>query len=198
VPADEVLFFPTLPLRVDDAKLKPGDEAVGPIMTTTNSTLIVDAALSRDDAKLVRHGAPVSLRATDLGIDARGTVTHIASTPGTNGVDPQRFYMEVTPTDISPALLGASVVQTIAVENTEGEVLAVPVAALTVAADGATRVQVQGADGKIRPVAVTPGLSAKGMVAVTPVGGDLAPGDLVVVGRRGGNSARQTASSDGK
>jgi hypothetical protein len=48
-------------------------------------------------------------------------------------------------------------------------------------------------------VPVTPGLSAKGMVGVTPVRGDLAPGDLVVVGRRGGDtSAKKTASSDGK
>ena len=205
VPADEVLFFPTLPLRIDDAKLKPGDEAVGPVMTITNSTLIVDAALSRDDAKLVRQGAAVALRAPDLGVDATGTVTHIATTPGTNGVDPQRFYMEVTPNQLATSLLGASVVQTIAVESTEGEVLAVPVSALTVAGDGSTRVQVQGAGGRIRSVTVNPGLSAKGLVAVTPVGGDLVPGDLVVVGQRGGPAdagktagGEKPASSDGK
>jgi hypothetical protein len=86
------------------------------------------------------------------------------------------------------------VVQTIAVESTEGEVLAVPVAALSVAGDGSTRVQVQGADGKTRTVPVNAGLSAKGMVAVTPVRGDLAPGDLVVVGRSGGGPAGKGAA----
>ena len=61
--------------------------------------------------------------------------------------------------------------------------LAVPVAALSVAADGTSRVQVQAADGATRFVTVTPGLAAKGLVAVTP-DGDLAEGDLVVVGTR--------------
>jgi peptidoglycan hydrolase-like protein with peptidoglycan-binding domain len=194
VPADEVLFLPTLPVRVDDAKLKAGDEVVGPVMTVTNSQLVIDSALSRDDAKLVRQGAPVALRAPDLGVDGTGTVTQVATTPGTNGVDPQRFYMEVTPHDVASSLLGASVVQTIAVESTEGEVLAVPVAAVSAGADGVTRVEVQGPNGELRPVTVTPGLSAKGMVAVTPVGGNLAPGDLVVVGRSG---AHQQAGKPG-
>jgi hypothetical protein len=105
--------------------------------------------------------------------------------------------MEVTPTELATSLLGASVVQTIAVESTEGEVLAVPVAALSVAADGATRLQVQGPGGKTRSVTVNPGLSAKGMVAVTPVRGELAPGDLVIVGRSGGGPAggKQTAGT---
>jgi hypothetical protein len=191
VPADEVLFFPTLPLRVDDVKLPPGEEATGPVMTVTNSRLVVESALSHNDAKLVRPGAAVALRAPDLGIDGTGTVTQIATTPGTNGVDPQRFYMEVTPADVTGSLLGASVVQTIAVESTEGKVLAVPVAALSVTADGRTRVQVQRADGKTRFVTVDPGLSAKGLVAVTPVSGTLKPGDLVVVGRKGAEAAKK-------
>ena len=71
---------------------------------------------------------------------------------------------------------------TISVQTTEGEVLAVPVAALSMAADGTTRVQVQDSRGATRYVTVEPGLAAKGVVAVTPVGGELGPGDLVVVG----------------
>lgn len=207
VPADEVLFFPGLPVRVDDVKLRPGDEALAAVMTVTNSRLVVEAALSPNDAKLVRQSAAVTIRAPDLGVGATGTVTHVATTPGTNGVDPQRFYMEVTPADIAVSLVGASVVQTITVESTQGEVLAVPVAALSVAADGSTRVQVQGLNGKTRYVTVTPGLAAKGLVAAEPVRGALAPGDLVVVGRNGaglprvkGAAGTKTASggSDGR
>ena len=193
VPADEVLFFTTLPVRVDEAKLKPGEEVAGPVMTVTNSQLMVDSALSRDDAKLVRPGAAVTLRAPDVGVDATGTVTHVATTPGTHGVDPQRFYMEVAPQGVAPSLLGTSVVQTIAVESTEGEVLAVPVAALSAAADGSTRVEVQDPKGGLRSVTVTPGLSAKGLVAVTPVAGDLAPGDLVLVGSRANRQGKDGA-----
>jgi multidrug efflux pump subunit AcrA (membrane-fusion protein) len=73
------------------------------------------------------------------------------------------------------------VVLTITVDSTEGEVLAVPVAALSVAADGTSRVEVQEADGTTRFVTVTPGLAAKGLVAVVS-NGPLAAGDLVIVG----------------
>jgi peptidoglycan hydrolase-like protein with peptidoglycan-binding domain len=185
VPADEVLFFPSLPLRVDEVKLQPGDEALGPVMTVTNSRLVVESALSASDAKLVRPGAAVGIRSPDLGIDATGSVTYVDTTPGTHGVDPHRFYMEVTPAEIGGELLGSSVVQTISVQSTDGEVLAVPVSALSMAADGRTRVQVVGAQDKTRYVTVVPGLSAKGHVEITPVGGTLKPGDLVIVGRGG-------------
>jgi hypothetical protein len=186
VPAGEILFFANLPLRVDDVKLRAGDEVLGPVMTATSSRLVIESALSPSDAKLVRDGAAVAIHAPDVNIDGTGTVSQVAATPGTNGVDPQRFYMEVVPNGLDVSLAGASVVQTIGVESTQGEVLAVPVAALSVAADGSSRVQVQGRNTAApRYVTVTPGLSAKGLVAVTPVEGTLAPGDLVVVGANG-------------
>ncbi|HZA80797.1 MAG TPA: peptidoglycan-binding domain-containing protein, partial [Actinomycetes bacterium] len=198
VPADEVLFFPGLPLRVDDVKLQPGDETLGAVMTVTNSRLVIESALTLSDSKLVREGASVGIRAPDIGIDARGTVTRVATAPGTNGVDPQRFFLEVTPDDITATLLGASVVQTISVESTEGEVLAVPVGALSETADGRTRVQVEGAGGKNRWVVVTPGLAAKGLVAVTPVSGDLERGDRVIVGSSGSSKAKGARDRDKK
>ncbi|HEV3363340.1 MAG TPA: peptidoglycan-binding domain-containing protein [Acidimicrobiia bacterium] len=182
IPAGELLFFPTLPVRVDEAKLAVGEEAVGAVMTVTSSRLVVESALSAADAKLVKEGDAVAIRVTESGVEASGTVTHIATTPGTNGVDPQRYYLEVTPTGLDVSLNGASVVQTISVQTTEGEVLAVPVAALSMAADGTTRVQVQQANGPTRYVRVEPGLSAKGLVAINPLDGELGPGDLVVVG----------------
>jgi peptidoglycan hydrolase-like protein with peptidoglycan-binding domain len=187
IPAGEILFFPTLPVRVDEAKINVGEEAAGPVMTVTSSRLVVESALSAADAKLVKEGGAVAIRATDSGVEATGTVTRIATTPGTNGVDPQRYYLEVTPTGIDVSLNGASVVQTISVQTTEGEVLAVPVAALSMASDGTTRVQVKAANGPPRYVRVEPGLSAKGLVAVNPLEGELGPGDLVVVGANGGN-----------
>jgi hypothetical protein len=156
-------------------------------MTVTSSRLVVESALSAADAKLVKEGGAVNIRTTDSGVEDTGTVTHIATTPGTNGVDPQRYYLEVTPTHLDVSLNGASVVQTISVQTTEGEVLAVPVAALSMASDGSTRVQVKAANGPARYVRVEPGLSAKGLVAVNPIEGELGPGDLVVVGANGSN-----------
>jgi peptidoglycan hydrolase-like protein with peptidoglycan-binding domain len=194
VPADEVLFFPNLPQRIDDVTVTAGAEVSGPVMTVSNFELAIDAALSSDDAKLVRTGAPVAIDAPDLGVQAKGTVTEVAKTPGTKGVDPQRFYLGVSPVDAPAGLIGASVVLTITVSSTAGEILAVPVAALSMAADGTTRVAVQQTDGSTRQVTVTPGLAAKGLVAVTPDGA-LAAGDLVVVGVSGGTTPGAAAST---
>jgi hypothetical protein len=182
LPADEVLFFPTLPLRVDDVKLKVGDEANGQVMGVTNSRLVIDSSLSAADAKSVLKDATVAIKAPDQNITATGTVTGVATQAGTNGVDPTKYYVEVTPANAPATLVGASVILTISVQSTGGAVLAVPINALSVAADGSSRVQVQAADRSLRFVTVTPGLSAKGYVAVTPTGGSLKPGDLVIVG----------------
>jgi hypothetical protein len=195
VPADEVLFFPTLPVRIDDVKLKVGDEANGQVMTVTNSRLVIDSSLSTEDARSVLKDATVAIKASDLNINATGKVTNVAAQPGTNGVDPTKFYVEVTPSDAPASLVGASVILTIAVQSTDGAVLAVPVNALSVAADGTSRVQVRGADGALRYVTVTPGLSAKGFVAITPTSGTLKPGDLVVVGNSTSSKATVPATT---
>jgi hypothetical protein len=202
IPAGEVLFFPALPARVDDVKLKVGDEVAGPVMTVTSSRLVVESALSAADAKLVREGGSVAIRAPESNVDATGTVTHVATAPGTNGVDAQRYFLEVTPSGLDVGLAGASVVQTISVQSTAGEVLAVPVAALSMASDGTTRVQIQVPRGPARAVTVEPGLAAKGLVAVTPVQGELGPGDLVVVGAKnaaaGGSGNKKKGERSGK
>jgi hypothetical protein len=195
VPADEVLFFPTLPVRIDDVKLKVGDEANGQVMTVTNSRLVIDSSLSTEDARSVLKDATVAIKASDQNINATGKVTNVAAQPGTNGVDPTKFYVEVTPSDAPASLVGASVILTIAVQSTDGAVLAVPVNALSVAADGTSRVQVQGADRALRYVTVTPGLSAKGFVAITPTSGTLKPGDLVVVGNSNSTKATVPATT---
>ena len=182
VPADEVLFFPTLPLRVDTVKLAAGDTVAGPVMTVTNSRLAVDGALSLDDTRLVKAGAPVTITESELAIKVAGVVSAVASTPGTDGAEAQRFHFEVTPNEAPAALVGTSVVLNITVNSTDGEVLALPVSALSVAADGTSRVQVQAKDKTTTYVTVTPGLAASGLVAVTSASGELKAGDLVVVG----------------
>lgn len=188
VPANELLFFPTLPLRIDDVPIRTGEEPVGPVMTVTNSQLAVSAALSASDTTLVRKGAPVTIEEPDLAVKAAGIVSDVANVPGTQGAQPGRFHLGVAPANAPPSLAGASVILTVTVGTTDGDVLAVPVAALSVGADGTSRVQVQRGKASTRDVTVTPGLAAKGMVAVTPVAGRLNPGDLVVVGTGGGKS----------
>jgi peptidoglycan hydrolase-like protein with peptidoglycan-binding domain len=186
VPANEILFFPTLPLRVDAARAKRGSAVSGSVMNVTSSRLVVDSSLSVADAKLVRPGDPVAIEDQDLGIKARGRVSQVAATPGTNRVDPTRFYLAVNPEAGVRALVGASVKLTISVKSTKGDVLAVPASALSVGGDGNSRVQVR-RGGRTELVTVVPGLAAEGLVEVRPAGGErVAAGDLVVVGSRRG------------
>ena len=186
VPANEILFFPTLPLRVDAVKAKRGSAVSGSVMNVTSSRLVVDSSLAVSDAKLVQPGDPVTIEDQDLGIKAGGRVSVVADAPGTNRVDPSRFYMAVAPSTGVRALAGASVKLTIAVKSTKGAVLAVPANALSVGGDGESRVQVRRA-GRTELVKVVPGLAAEGLVEVRPASGArLASGDLVIVGTRRG------------
>ena len=143
VPANEVLFFPTLPLRVDTVKAKRGSAVSGSVMNVTSSRLVVDSSLSVSDPRLVHPGDPVVIEDQDLGVKAGGSVSVVAQTPGTNRVDPSRFYLAVRPGSGVRALVGASVKLTIAVKSTKGLVLAVPANALSVGGDGDSRVQVR-------------------------------------------------------
>ncbi len=182
IPADELLFLSDLPRRVDDVKVKRGDPATAELMTVSGLALSIDAALSSNDAKLVATGAKVNIEEPDLAITATGIVSVRSEQPGTNGVDPQKFYLEVTPDNAPASLVGASVKLTIPVKSTNGEVLAIPLSALTIGASGTSRVEiVSGAT--TRFVDVVPGLVAQGLVEVTAPAGDLAIGDNAVVGR---------------
>ncbi len=184
VPANEMLFFSTLPLRVDAVRVRRGDSVTGRVMTVSNSRLAVDSSLSIDDAKLVRTGAAVKIEEPDLRVKTTGVVTQVADRPGTHKVDPGRVYLEVAPGTAPAQLVGASVKLTIAVKSTREAVLAVPVTALSVGADGSSRVQVQ-RSGRSEYVTVAPGLAAQGLVEIRPVRGRLESGDLVVVGAKG-------------
>jgi peptidoglycan hydrolase-like protein with peptidoglycan-binding domain len=186
VPANEILFFPTLPLRVDAVKARRGSQVSGSVMNVTSSRLAIDSSLSVSDAKLVHPGDRVVIEDQDLGIKAHGVVSQVADTPGTNRVDPSRFYMGVSPEAGVRALVGASVKLTIAVKSTSGAVLAVPASALSIGGDGNSRVQVR-RGGRTQIVKVVPGLAAEGLVEVRPVQPEgLAPGELVIVGSRRG------------
>lgn len=181
VPANEVLFFVTLPLRVDAALADAGGDATGPVMTVTTSRLATDVALPVADARLVDVGDRVTITSSELGVEVEGVVTEKGAEPGTDGVEANQVYVEVTPEDAPPELTGASVRVAIAVESTDGEVLAVPVAAVSVAPDGTSRVQVEDEPGRTRWVEVEPGLAADGFVEVTVPDGALDEGDRVVV-----------------
>jgi multidrug efflux pump subunit AcrA (membrane-fusion protein) len=95
--------------------------------------------------------------------------------------------LDIAPDDEEAGLLvalrGRNVRIVIPVEATDGEVLAVPLAALTAGPTGESRVQVEREDGAVDLVTVEVGLAAGGFAEVAPLDGELEPGDRVVVGR---------------
>ncbi len=118
VPANEVLFFGSLPLRVDSVRVRRGDSVTSNVMTVSNSRLAIDSSLTLNDAELVRRGARVTIEEPDLGVRTTGVVSQVADRPGTHKVDPSRVYLEVAPGTAPVQLVGASVTLTIAVQST--------------------------------------------------------------------------------
>ena len=88
-------------------------------------------------------------------------------------------------------------VDTPSIQSTGTSVLAVPVAAVSVAGDGSSRIEIE--DDPATPtrfVTVKPGLAAEGYVEITPVGGGrVSEGDLVVVGSAGTSDLTVTTDS---
>jgi multidrug efflux pump subunit AcrA (membrane-fusion protein) len=103
--------------------------------------------------------------------------------------------LEITPSELPEEIVGANVRVTIPVSSTGGAVLAVPAAALSATANGSTILEVENEDRTLRTVTVEAGLAAGGLVEVTAIEGELAEGDLVVVGREGSSTDGSTGSS---
>ncbi len=181
VPVDEIVFLPSIPVRIEENNTKIGEEASGSLIVVTNNQLAIDSALPLEEASLVKPGMTVAIDEPDLGIQANGVVSRIADTPGTDGVDGYHVYFEVLVDETSSALEGISLRLTIPVDSTGGAVTVVPISALSLAADGTSRIQVE-QNGNLEFVVVEPGLSADGFVAVRPIDGSLTAGQLVLVG----------------
>jgi peptidoglycan hydrolase-like protein with peptidoglycan-binding domain len=181
VPMDEIVFVPAFPVRVEEIHVKIGDPATGPIIGVTNNQLAIDSSFPLAEAALVKPGMTVAIDEPDLGLQATGVVSRVASTPGTDGVDGYHVYFEILVDETSVTLEGVSLRLTIPVESTGGAVTVVPISALFLAADGTSRVQVDN-NGNLEFMVVKPGLSADGFVEVTPVDGTLSAGQLVLVG----------------
>ncbi len=158
-----------------------GDQIAGPVFTVTSNQVAIDASLPLEEAPLLKSGMPVTIDEPSLGLSGTGVVGRVAETPGTNGVDGFHVYVEILVQDAPVSIVGTSVRLTIPIESTGGSVLSVPVSALSLAADGSSRVEVQ-RNATLEPLGVEPGLGADGYVAITVKGGTLRPGELVVIG----------------
>jgi hypothetical protein len=181
VPLDEIVFIPALPVRVEEVTGVIGGAVSGPVMSVTDNQIVIDSSLPLDAAPLVKPGMTVAVDEQALGIEAEGVVEMVADTPGTHGVDGYHIYFAVRVGETPSQLEGFSLRLTIPIESTKGVVTAVPISALSLAADGTSRVQVEN-EGALEYIVVEPGLVADGFAEVTPVDGPVKPGQLVVVG----------------
>jgi hypothetical protein len=188
VPADEVVFIPSLPIRVHEVTASVAANASGSVLSVTDNQLSIDSQLPIEAAPLVRPGMKVAIDEQALGIKATGVVETVATTPGTRGVDGYHFYLGVRVESTPVLLAGFSVRLTIPIETSKGAVTAVPTSAVSLAADGTSRVLVD-RGGRQEYVTVQPGLSTGGYVEVNTADGRLVPGQLVVVGYKAAESA---------
>jgi multidrug efflux pump subunit AcrA (membrane-fusion protein) len=188
IPLDEIVFVPALPVRVEQVTGIVGSAASGPVLSVTDNQIMIDSSLPLDVAPLVKPGMEVAIDEPAIGIKTTGIVESVAPGPGTNGVDGYHFYFLVRAGESPTPLQGFSLRLTMPIKSTQGAVTAVPVSALSLAANGTSRVQVE-KDGKLEYVSVEPGLAADGFVEVKPLEGALEPGQLVVVGKEHSESS---------
>jgi hypothetical protein len=181
VPLDEIVFIPSMPVRVEQVTGIVGGSASGPILAVTDNQIIIDSSLPIASAALVKPGMEVAIDEPSLGFKAKGVVETVAQSPGTRGVDGYHFYFSVKVGETATPLQGYSLRLTMSTKSTGGAVTAVPMSALSLAADGTSRVQVQQKN-EYEYITVEPGMVADGFVEVKPIKGSLEPGQLVVVG----------------
>lgn len=203
LPVSEVLFLAGLPRRVDDVLVQRGGTIEGPVMSVSGATLVLEASAAASDAELLDVGAPATVTLPDDS-EVAATVSSVETSTGggegTEGDDGdgagdapggRRFVVTLAPGDLTPeqvgALQGQNVRVRVPVSSTGGEVLAVPLAALTAGPGGESRVEVQRSSGsedsaETELVDVETGLAAGGFVEIVSADGELDEGDLVVVG----------------
>ena len=208
VPMSEALFLPAFPAYVDGFSAQVGDPVAKPLLTLSDGGLNLTARLDPSEAGLVKAGTPVQVLSETTGLQAEanvaavgsvttggqpsdaqatssaGTAGQDASISGANDTGAAYVPVSVTPQQPwNPAFDGQDVRITITAASTAGPVLAVPEAAISTGADARTTVTVLEPSGGQRQVQVQAGVSADGLVEVTPLGSALVPGEHVVVGK---------------
>ncbi|MCP4083431.1 MAG: hypothetical protein GY745_00015 [Actinomycetia bacterium] len=186
VPASELIFLPSLPAEVQLVRVSIGDIAQGPVMTVTGSGVKITSSVSASDRSLLSVGVEAVMEDDDLGLSIPARVVFVADNPGGVDLGSDRYAVRLEAIgELPDDAVNQNLRITIPFASTDGEVLAVPMAALSAGADGSARVEVERADGSVEIVTVAPGLNARsvGLVEIAPVEGELSAGDRVVVGR---------------
>jgi peptidoglycan hydrolase-like protein with peptidoglycan-binding domain len=210
LPASEVVFIPSLPARVVSVPVQLGDPIKGPVVTLASGGMTLTGQLDPSQSGLVAAGMPAQVLSEATGAEANGVVDSVGAlvVPGAGisaGDGPDGAAEGAGEGGGAAAVLGGGaylplaihpdnawdnrfagqdVRITITAAATDSAVLAVPQAAISARADTQTTVTVVNAGGAQRVVPVKAGVSADGLVQVTPLSGArLEPADRVVVGQ---------------
>ncbi|MEM9134952.1 MAG: peptidoglycan-binding protein [Actinomycetota bacterium] len=184
IPESEVVFFSSLPRQVAQVFAEVGEEPSGPVMTITGAETLVESGISAADRQLIAVGDEAMLEDDQLGLTIPAVITFVADSPGGPNLSSDRYAVRLEPSeDVPDEALGLNLRVSVPITSSGGDVLAVPLAALSAGADGTARVEVEGSAGVTEFVEVSTGLRAEGMVEIEGLGLSLGEGDRVVVGR---------------
>ncbi len=215
----EIIFVPILPSTVTELYAVPGSPTTDQLGTLSTADTLVSARVSRADSGLVTVGATVTVEIRDTSVETTGTVLSVGQPReetdpslgeqggGSASSGSGRLEVLIAPDDA--ALLRDFVFYSarvrIDIASTDGEVLVVPVAALSVGPGGDSRVEIEtravtdNDPGATETVEVEVGLTAQGLVEI--VSKTIKEGNLVVVGsetnERRNRDESGDASSDG-
>jgi len=185
LPDYEFMFLSNLPRRINSVLVERGG-LVGstPVIQATGAELRVVGGIPEVNRPLVTLGDRVVVDEPDLGLRFEGTISELADATGTSTDYPSRYFFRIElegDVDVERLVDVGNFRITIPIERTEGEVLAVPLAALSAGADGSARVEVlRGEETKL--VTVSVGLESGGFAEVKAIDDSLDLGDQVVVG----------------
>ncbi|QIM19773.1 hypothetical protein G7066_09960 [Leucobacter coleopterorum] len=215
LPSNEVLFLTGLPRRVDEVSVARGDELQGSPMSVSGATLTITGTVSKQDAQLLTEGAKAFFAAPN-GDELTATIKKIRAPKsggktegsggsgggntgdsgggdsGGNSQESSRYTVAMTPSKLTSdnieALRDTNVRIKIPVASTEGDVLAVPIAALSAGSGGEDRIELMvdpknGPDAVTENIVVKVGLAADGFVEISSDDARVKKGAKVVVGR---------------
>lgn len=187
----EIVFVPSLPARVDSLNAVAGRPVGGTedngglgggaLLVLSSAGLVVAAEVPAGDVGLVAVGATADLLDETSGTVVTAPVRSIGPVRASSTGGGIAAEVLLVSDDVPAEWSGRNVRVTFTAAATEHPVLVVPQIAVSSGADGVERVEVLGADGVIRDVAVRAGLSADGFVEVTAItAGELNEADKVV------------------
>jgi peptidoglycan hydrolase-like protein with peptidoglycan-binding domain len=186
LPMSEVTFIPAASALVVSVNARAGDiVGTGPVLRLATGEPGVTGKLGRYQAAAVRAGMTARIVSASRRLSRYGVVTYVGTYP-VHGGQIGGFGYPIVVSGVHPLperLIGSMVRLTVVLVATPRPVLAVPLAAITVAPGGATRVILLASGGRRVQVKVVTGVAAGGMVAVRPAAARaLTAGDRVLIG----------------